>query len=454
MAGLAHWIRPALAPRTRPLGVDDPDPEIRLGMAMAGLFFVGFLGWAAFAHLDAAAIAPGSVTASGGPQAVQSRDGGVIQALYVVDGQHVEKGQVLLEIAADDLRVRAEALTARVFAQKAEIQRLTAERMGQGLVQPWPGMDKLIGPEADQAKAALAVEQAVLETRLRADRTQRAVLAQRITQSREQINGVQSEIEALRTQDKVIDREIGGFRTLAAQGYAPRVRVDELERTAAGLKGSLGSRQADAARLSSSIGETQLQIADHQLQRAQQVEEALRDADAELRNLEPQLADARGALRRAQIRAPVDGTVFAAKANTVGGVALPGEKLMMVVPSELGLVIEAQVAAKDAADLHAGAQAEVRFPAFHQRDLPIVEGVIRDISADSYRDDRTGIQYYLAHVHVPDAQVAALKRARGGGQALKPGLPAEVVVTLRRRSALQYMFEPLLQAFSHSFNQR
>ena len=37
---------------------DDPGKDIRIGLIVAAVFFLGFLGWAAFARLDAAANAP------------------------------------------------------------------------------------------------------------------------------------------------------------------------------------------------------------------------------------------------------------------------------------------------------------------------------------------------------------------------------------------------------------
>lgn len=118
---------------------DDPRWEIRIGLTVAVLFFVIFLGWSAFAPLDAAAFVNGTVTASGGPQGVQSREGGVVQAIHVQEGQHVAKGQPLLDLASEDVRTSVRALTARVMARRAELMRLEAERANEKTVKPWAG---------------------------------------------------------------------------------------------------------------------------------------------------------------------------------------------------------------------------------------------------------------------------------------------------------------------------
>lgn len=430
--------------------VGDPRREIRYGSAAAAIFFVGFLGWAAVAPLDAAAFASGQVTTSGGPQGVQSREGGVIQALHVREGDRVTKGDVLVDLAAADVRASVQALTSRVVARKAEIARLEAERQGATTLKPWLGFDLLPATEKAEAERALALEEQALASRRAAAVTQQAVLAQRVVQGQQQILGNQRELAALQTQDRVLGEQIGAMKSLAEKGYAPRVRVNDLEQTAAGLKGAMGSRQADAARLASAVGEAQLQITDHKLQRDRQIAEELRVAQDDLRALEPQLAAARELLRRAEIKAPVSGKVFALQANTVGGVAKPGETLMRIVPDKQDLVVEGKLPARDAADVRLGQQARVKFPALRDRSLPTVSGTISRISADSYIDERTGAQFFEVEVRVNKDELETLRKVRGAQKAIMPGLAADVMVTLRKRTALQYALEPMLQAFGRS----
>lgn len=97
-----------------PLLTDNPRQELRVGGAIAGAFFIGFLGWAAITPLDAGAYASGFIAVSGNRQAVQVRDGGVISAIHVTEGQTVAKGQVLVEISAGELRAAERATAGEV----------------------------------------------------------------------------------------------------------------------------------------------------------------------------------------------------------------------------------------------------------------------------------------------------------------------------------------------------
>src|SRR5690606_6675158 len=118
------------------------------------------------------------------------------------------------------------------------------------------------------------------------------------------------------------------------------------------------------------------------------------------------------------------------------------------------LVLEANIAPQDADDIHIGQMTEVRFPAFHERSLPRLTGKITKVSADSFVDEQTGARYFRAEIVVPPSELAVLQQVRGEQTGLMPGLPVEVVVPLTKRTALQYLFEPLGQRFWRSFRER
>ena len=87
----------ALVIRTPPhTEVGNPIREVRMGMAIAIAFFVVFLGWAAIVPLDAGVNATGQIAVLGNRQTVQHKDGGIVTAIHVREGQHVKAGDVLI----------------------------------------------------------------------------------------------------------------------------------------------------------------------------------------------------------------------------------------------------------------------------------------------------------------------------------------------------------------------
>ena len=162
---------------------------------------------------------------------------------------------------------------------------------------------------------------------------------------------------------------------------------------------------------------------------------------------------AREQLARALVRAPATGQVVGLTVFTVGGVVQAGQTLMEIVPDRAHLIIEARVSPADADDLRIGQETEVRFTAFRDRDLPKLTGRLTGVSADSFTDETTGESFFRATVEVPEEQIEILQRVRGPDPGLRPGLPVEVVVPLRKRTALQYMLEPLTHSLWRSFRE-
>ena len=90
-------------------------------------------------------------------------------------------------------------------------------------------------------------------------------------------------------------------------------------------------------------------------------------------------------------------------------------------------------------------ETQIRFSALQERNLPILKGKISNVSADSFEDERTGQRYFRIEVEVPPHELSVIRQFREDG-GLRPGLPAEVMIPLRKRTALGYLIEPLTQS--------
>jgi HlyD family secretion protein len=95
--------------------VGEPGQEIKLGIFVAILFFVGLLGWAAFARMDAAAYAQGRLVVSGQLQSVQHRDGGVVGEILVKEGDEVARDQILVRLASAEVQAQEQSLSAQAI---------------------------------------------------------------------------------------------------------------------------------------------------------------------------------------------------------------------------------------------------------------------------------------------------------------------------------------------------
>jgi HlyD family secretion protein len=424
------------------LPADDPRRDIRIGAAIVIFFFVILLGWAAFAPLDAAVPAQGVIAISGNRQTVQHREGGVVTAINIREGQRVNAGDVLIEMAAPDLKAQERALTSDYLTNLAQRARLMAERAGQRNFAPPIEFAGL--PPEDQVLAAqaLALQRAQLNARLASISAQQSVLGQRSLQLGEQQGGYSEQITSLREQQRLLADELAGMREIEKKGFASVNRIRALERALADLKGREAAMRSEIARAGEGKGETRMQSVSIETNALEQVATELRDTQARLSDVLPKLIAVREQLQRARVRAPVSGQVVGLTVFTIGGVVAPGQTLMEIVPDRRALVIQAQVAPNDADDVYVGQEAQVRFVSVHDRTLPLLTGKVRTISADSFTDEKTGRSFFRAEIEVTPEQLKRVGGTLGHGQ-LRPGLPVEVLLNVRKRTALQYILEPL-----------
>jgi len=425
---------------------DSVVPELRMGAIIAGVFFVGILGWASFIPLDAAATAEGVVAVAGNRQAVQHRDGGIVTKLAVQEGQFVREGDLLLQISASELVAQERGLAGETLSLQAQRARLLAERANASFITPPAEFATLAEEDKVLADEAMRSQQLLFETRRNSAYTERQVLEQRIRQHSEQISGISHQQTSNELQKQLLADELEGLKKLVPSGYVALNRVRAMEREVANLDGRDGSLRADSARLTEAIGEARLEILGINRRKMEEVAAELRDVQVRLDEQMPKLNATRQQIARATVRATATGRVVGLKVFTEGGVVTAGDTLMEIVPSDRMLVIEAKAAATDADDLNVGMLTQIRFPALQERDLPIIDGEISKVSADSFLDDRTGAHYFQIEVMVPEASLAKLREFRADG-GIRAGLPAQVVVPLRKRTALGYLLEPLSASF-------
>lgn len=424
--------------------IDSSRREVRAGLIIAGAFFVGLLGWAALTPLDAGALAQGSVSVAGNRQAVQHKDGGIVTALMVAEGSEVRRGDVLLKISASDVVAAERGLTGEVVALLAQRARLIAERDRAGSIAEPVEFSSFLAGDRALADEAMRGQRLLFDARRRSNATERGMLGQRVAQHNQQIAGYGAQIESNRIQQRLINEELTGLRTLSTRGFVSTNRLRAIERSAAQLDGDFGALNSDVARLQEAIGESRLQMVSMDRRMLEEVATQLREVQVRLDELQPRLFATRERLTQSVVRAPASGRVVGLKVFTVGGVAAPGDVLMEIVPKDKALVVLAKASPNDADDLSRGMETQVRFSGIQERSLPILMGKISKVSADSFEDNRTGLEYFEIEVMVPPAEMQKIAALRGDN-ALRAGMPAEVMVPLRKRTALAYLLEPLTQ---------
>jgi epimerase transport system membrane fusion protein len=430
-----------------PLPNESARGAIIAGLGVLAVFFFGLGGWAAFAPLNGAVIAPAVVKVEGNRKTIQHLDGGIVKELLVKEGDRVEPGQTVVVLEDIQTRAAVDVLSQQYDVLRAQEARLLAERDGSETVQ-FP--DELLARPTDPEVAKiLDTEAKQFDIRRTGLGGQISVWQKKLRQLEEQIRGGEAQKLAVKESLEIIAVELKDQKFLLEKGLTQRPRVLELERTASGLRGQQGDIAGGIARARQAIGEIELQMIQARNDRMTDVAKDLREAQAKIADVKPRLQAARDVLDRTRLRSPYGGYVVDLSVFSVGGVIQRGDKVMDIVPNQNTLVAEANINVDDIHEVHAGMRAELHFTAYKQRVIPIIHGDVIDVSADRLTDKRTGTPYYTALVKVDEKELAASKEV-----VLTAGMAVTVMIPTKQRTALDYLLGPVMTSFDQSFRQK
>ncbi|MET0671830.1 MAG: HlyD family type I secretion periplasmic adaptor subunit [Xanthobacteraceae bacterium] len=420
--------------------------------ALAGLVIVAVLvggvgGWAGNMKLSGALIAPGSVVVDSNVKKVQHPTGGIVGELRARDGDRVKAGDVVVRLDDTVTRANLAIVTKGLNELTARKARLESERDGAANV-AFPA-DLLARVNDPDAVSAVESERRLFDLRRSARVGQKEQLRQRIEQLKEEVRGYRAQQEAKTKEIELIEREMVGVRDLWKQKLIPINRVTELERQAARLEGESAQLIAQTAQVGGKIAETELQIIQIDRDLSSEVAKETREIDGKLGEFVERKVTAEDQLKRIEIRAPQDGTVFQSTVHTVGGVITAGDPIMLIVPEADNLTVEAKVAPQDIDQVKIGQIALLRLSAFNQQATPEINGSVTRISADASSDQRTGMTYYTIRIAMPPEEVAKL-----GEVTVIPGMPVEAFVQTGERTMLSYFLKPLSDQLMRAFRQR
>lgn len=421
--------------------------EVVAGSIAVGVFAVFLVGWSAMAPLSSAAIAPGVISPHGSRKTVQHLEGGIIKRILVQEGERVEAGDTLVLLEDTMARASWQLIRTQYFTLAARHARLGALQSGADEVY-FP--DWLVEEAGDPDVASiLATEINLLGTRREAHHDRKAVLQQRIVQLEKEIDGLNAQINGQTRQLVLIAKEIKGVQTLVDKGLERTPRLLGLQRTEAQIRSQKGANKALVSRTEQAISETELELiaADTVLQ--DEIAREMAGVQTELSQAGERMAASGDILSRIEITAPVDGKVLDLRYHTAGGIIAPGAAILDIVPENEELIIEARVSPMDIDVVYESLTAQIHLSAFAQRNLPMITGTVRSVSADRLLDEVTGQPYFRATVEVSAEEIAKI----GDGVTLMAGMPAEVMIVTGKQTLLGYLLKPVADTLRRSFRE-
>jgi hemolysin D len=386
---------------------------------------------------------------------IQPFEIGVVKAIHVTDGDHVQAGDILIELDPTTDRADQDKVARDLAQAELDALRLTATLAGD--------MDKFI-PPAGADPALVEAERRQLTEELSQHRAKLDGLDRQIAAKTAERDQARATIAKVAASLPIVEQRVKIYERLRENEYSSKVAALEAQQ-------QLVEAQHDRA------------VAGHQLEGAEAAIAALiqqrKEVDADFhRQALDDLAKAKqkaaeqtqdqikATQRTGQqtLRAPVDGTVEQLAAHTIGGVVTPAQALMVLVPDGSKLEVEAMLPNREVGFVHPGQQAEVKVEAFTYTRYGLLHGAVEGVSRDALRtaprdnqDDPTkpprpgdtnrsadsGNQEsaYVARVSLTDATV----ETEQGHLPLEPGMSVTAEIKTGQRRVIEYVLSPLLR---------
>ncbi|MGI3183974.1 HlyD family type I secretion periplasmic adaptor subunit [Nioella aestuarii] len=407
----------------------------------------GFGAWATLSNIAGAVVASGQIEVDRNRQAVQHPEGGVVLSLDVIEGQRVAEGDVLMRLDPSDLRSGLSVANAQLNEWRARQARLEAER---DLATEISFPADLLEAASDDADLAELLEGQRNLFAARATSLIQATdqLNRRADQIRAQLEGIAAQSAALTDQRDLVELELVNVQDLIDRGLAEASRGLALRRESARLLGTIGELEASAAEAAGRITEIELQILQIETERREEAIAQLREVRVEQAELSERARALSRQMSETEIRAPVDGVVYGLSVFGARSVVQAAQPVLYLVPQDRPLVISTRIAPTNVDEVFVGQDVVLRFPAFDSRTTPELFGQVRQVSADAFVDEASGVSFYEAEIVLNEGEIARLE-----GETLLPGMPVEAFIRTEDRTPMAYLLRPLADYFNRAFRE-
>jgi hemolysin D len=433
-----------------------PSPVGRFTMWTAIALIVIAIVWSIFGRVEIVAVATGKFIPSGQVKLIQAANIGRVKAIHVNDGDSVRAGQALIELDPTLAEADRQRLESDWVASSLELARWRA-------FSSWLANGKVGSVSAASVdtsaigagsriivnESSVALQSSLLEQSIAQQRSKIAGIDQTLVRRRAEAESTRQALEKLKQTLPLVTQRADSLKKLSDQNLVARNSYLEVEQQRIEALQDLAAQESNltstAAAINELIEQRQLTLADTR-----------RDAFEKIEELEKQSRSQRQELIKASdiaddqvLASPVDGVVQQLKVHTIGGVVTAADPLLVVVPRDQTLEVEARVLNKDIGFVRAGQPVTVKVESFPFTRYGVLRGTVSSVSRDAIADEKLGL-YYLARVRVPKGHMTI----DGVDVQLSPGMTVTAEVTTGTRRLIEYLLSPVMQHVEESGRER
>lgn len=435
----AQFLPAALSLQETPVS---PAPRVAMWLIIS-LVVIALL-WACFGKMDIVATAQGKIVPNAGTKVIQPFELSTIKAIHVKDGQAVKAGDVLIELDATTTQADKDRVSSELALNY--LQEARAQAILKALEQPQNPV--LLRPSHVTESQFLEAE-ALLQGQYNEYQSKLALLEADIVKKQAEQKSLQTQISTLEKSLPISRQRADNFKQLADNDNVPKDAYLQREQQKIDQEGQLATGKSRLQELKAALTTVQEQK-NALLAETKRIHlDSLNEASQHIAALQQELIKADSRHELMKLTAPVDGTVQQLAVRTIGGVVTEAQALMVIVPKDDVVEVEAFLENQDIGFVNQNQQAEVKVQTFPYTKYGTIHAVVSSVSSDAINDEKMGL-VYAVRAKLDKSTMQLENKVVN----LSAGMAVTVEIKTGKRRVIEYFLKPFLEYKNESLKER
>jgi membrane fusion protein, adhesin transport system len=418
-----------------------PMPSWRAFAWPVMIFLIAAMGWAYFASLDEVAVTNGEVVPQGKVKMVQHLEGGIVEALFVTEGDIVKEGAPLLQLDLASSGTNLDELQVRLDSELLVRARLVAEAQG-GEIQ----FDEDV---ANRRPTLANAQQQAFDARKRELASTLGIMREQVKQKQLETKELAARTKAVKRNYKLAGERLKMSQSLLSEGLTAKIEHLELEAEVESLDGELRSLQPSLPKAQAAVEEATQRLREGEVRFRREAQDELGKVEQNIARVNELMTQANEQGSRAEIKSPIDGVVKNMRYNTIGGVVRPGEPILEIVPTSGNLVIEVKLNPTERGFIRVGQPTVIKISTYDFARYGGLDGEVIRVAPDTSLNE-DGSPYFRVVVRTEKNYLGQTE----GDLPITPGMQATVDIHTGKKSVMDFLIRPILKLRHEAFRER
>ena len=383
--------------------------------------------------VDVVTQAPGQILPNSRIQHVQTDATRIVEDIYVVDGDSVSQGDVLIKFLDSSEEVTLD------YKKKRRLELYQAVLMREVYVSLLDG-DSRMAATLDFPADLSNFYRNYLSADFTAFNDQLLSLQARVTEADLSVASVAAELDLINSRIENQKKRVQLLEPLVNSGLENKSDLLELNYQLIEMGEELNNKNAEIDLARAAVRTNQIELSKFTSDKCaslyQELYSFMREYDQLSEELELDLLN----YERTVVRSPMDGIISDLLVHVRGQVVQPAEVMLSVVPASSDLELEAKVLNQDIGFIRLGQEVQVKLDSFNFTRYGSIGGVVTHIESASVVDEQYGDIYPII-VELASGSIILGEESF----ALKPGMTATVAINTNERRLIEYIFAPFFR---------